>query len=292
MERTEAPRAALDSAELSARYDMASAPQLTHGKDLLALLAIHPGERVLDIGCGTGRLAAVVADGVGPQGRVIGIDPAPTRIDLAQRLGDARLEFRVGHAEDLAAFEDESFEVVYMNSVLNSLSDRPSAMAEVRRVLKPGGRFGIATTVRDRPNELRRLTQLALRTAFEANEPDRIGGLADPALECEPERRIAGDEVRSLLRATGFATRVLELRTYLASFSGVAQVVEFLRATTYDEFYGNLTPRDLQRFTAALDRVLVEQIPASRRASGIQLERYVLFAVADKPVTPPTGLAP
>jgi ubiquinone/menaquinone biosynthesis C-methylase UbiE len=282
----------LDSAELSARYDLASAPQLTHGRDLVALLAIHPGERVLDVGCGTGRLAAVAADGVGLQGRVIGIDPAPTRIELAQRRGDARLEFRVGQAEDLSAFGDESFEVVYMNSVLNSLSDRLSAIAEVRRVLTPGGRFGIATTVRDRPNELRRITLLALRMAFAEAEPDAIGGFADPTTEREPERRVASDEVRSLLRAAGFAIRVLELRTYLAFFTHVAQVVEFLRTTTYDEFYGNLTPSDLERFTAALERVVIEQVPESRRANGIRLERYILLGVANKPATLPAGLDP
>jgi ubiquinone/menaquinone biosynthesis C-methylase UbiE len=289
MERIDAPRVALDSAELSERYDLASTPQLTHGRDLVALLAIHPGERVLDVGCGTGRLAAIAADAVGPNGRVIGIDPAPTRIDLAQRRGDARLEFRVGHAEDLSAFAGESFEVAYMNSVLNSLSDRPGAMAQVRRVLKQGGRLGIATTVRERPNELRRLTQLALRAAFEENEPDTIGAFAHPPMEHEPERRIAGDEVRSLLRAAEFATRLLELRTYLTHFTGVAQIVEFLRTTTYDQFYGRLTPDELGRFASALERTLAKEIPASRRASGIQLERYVLLAVADNPATPQPG---
>ena len=275
----------MDSVELSARYDLASAPQFTHGKDLVALLAIHPGERVLDVGCGTGRLAAVAADRVGPEGRVIGIDPAPTRIDVAQRRGDARMEFRVGQAEDLAAFEDQSFEVVYMNSVLNSLSDSTRATTEVLRVLKPGGRFGIATAVRDRPNELRRLARLALRAAFETDKPDKISGFAASSIECEPERRLAGDEVRQLLATTGFATRILELRSYLASYTGVGQIVEFLRATTYDQFYGSLTHGDLERFSAALERVVVEQIPASRRTSGIQLERYVLLGVADKPST-------
>jgi len=58
--------------------------QFEHGKQLLAALDIRPGQKVLDIGTGTGRLAIYVAGLIGPSGRVVGIDPLPTRIESAR----------------------------------------------------------------------------------------------------------------------------------------------------------------------------------------------------------------
>ena len=75
----------LDSPELAATYDETSLRQFNHGKLLIAALRPRPGERVLDVGCGTGRLGAYVADLVAPDGEVVGIDPLPLRIDLAAR---------------------------------------------------------------------------------------------------------------------------------------------------------------------------------------------------------------
>jgi ubiquinone/menaquinone biosynthesis C-methylase UbiE len=71
----------LDTPELAATYDKISVRQLEHGKELIATLNISSGERVLDIGAGTGHLAAYVSNIVGPTGWVVGIDPLPLRIE-------------------------------------------------------------------------------------------------------------------------------------------------------------------------------------------------------------------
>src|SRR5438046_5106659 len=142
------------STEQAAAYDGLSDPQFTHGAELLSLLEIGHDERVLDIGCGTGRLAVAALEHVGTEGRVVGIDPAPPRIALARERADPRFDFRVGRAEDLSEFPDATFDVAYLNSVLNWIRDRGQALREAHRVLKPGGRLGIGTTVRDRPNQL------------------------------------------------------------------------------------------------------------------------------------------
>src|ERR1700694_217425 len=72
-----------DSAELAATYEKVSDRQFEHGKQLIAALNISRGERVLDIGAGTGRLAAYVSELVGPSGHVVGIDPLALRIEIA-----------------------------------------------------------------------------------------------------------------------------------------------------------------------------------------------------------------
>lgn len=109
------------------------------------LAMVQPGERILEVGCGTGSLALAAARRVGLTGKVVGIDPDPVMIDLARRKA-ARIhrdvEFEVAAIEALP-FQLGDFDVVLSSLMLHHLPDDLKALglAEVRRVLKPGGRF-------------------------------------------------------------------------------------------------------------------------------------------------------
>ncbi|WP_216916680.1 class I SAM-dependent methyltransferase [Nocardia noduli] len=109
---------------------------------LAELSGARPGDRVLDIGCGTGyltrRLAAIVDSGT-----VVGIDPSAAGIDRARRITEeSNCTYSTGVAESLPA-EDDSFDVVANCLMLHHLPEdlRPTALAEMRRVLRPGGRL-------------------------------------------------------------------------------------------------------------------------------------------------------
>src|SRR4051812_21750351 len=92
----------LDTAELASRYEAVSLDrQFLYGKVLIERLGLRPGERVLDVGSGTGLLAEHVAKIVGERGSVLAIDPLPLRIDIAQRRARSNLTFRVGDAYEL-----------------------------------------------------------------------------------------------------------------------------------------------------------------------------------------------
>jgi SAM-dependent methyltransferase len=109
-----------------------------------ALGRIAPGEAVLDLGCGAGFDTFMAAFAVGPQGCVAGIDLSPEMLAIAE-LGraEARLtnvEFREAAVEALP-FPDASFDIALSNGVLNLIPDKPAALREVFRVLKPGGRL-------------------------------------------------------------------------------------------------------------------------------------------------------
>jgi len=151
----------LDSRELAATYDVTSTRQFNHGKVLIAALQLKPGQLVLDVGCGTGRLGEYVANIVAPSGRVIGIDPLPLRIELAASK-NPRFEASVGRAEDLSAFASASFDALYSNSVFHWVSDKQTALREAHRVLKAGGRIGVNSADGDRPHQSAALVREAV----------------------------------------------------------------------------------------------------------------------------------
>ncbi len=109
-----------------------------------ALGPIHPGEAVLDLGCGAGFDAFIAAQLVQSTGRVVGIDLSPEMIAVAEAgLNEAafpHVEFRLAQVEDLP-FPDASFDVALSNGVLNLIPDKPAALREIFRALRPGGRL-------------------------------------------------------------------------------------------------------------------------------------------------------
>jgi ubiquinone/menaquinone biosynthesis C-methylase UbiE len=110
------------------------------------LVRLHPGEAVLDVGCGTGTLAIVARERVGaPPGYVTGIDPSVQMIARARRKAERAslpIDFQVGVIEHLS-FLDQSFDVVLSTFMMHHLPDdlKRQGLAEIARVLKPGGRL-------------------------------------------------------------------------------------------------------------------------------------------------------
>ena len=121
-------------------------------KRLGDLVDPKPGQHVLDVGCGTGLLTRQVADAVGKNGIVVGIDISEGM------LAQARKERRpnttlVSMAAERLVFRDESFDLVTLGEVLTYLLDPFTALSEALRVLKPHGRLGVSSQRRSLATE-------------------------------------------------------------------------------------------------------------------------------------------
>ena len=135
--------------ELAARLEKrAEAPdEIAARAAYLDLLGMKEGDRVLDVGCGSGVVTRAIAKRVGAGGRVVGVDPSASFLAVAREIADKsgvgdRIEFREGSAKELP-FDDNEFDAVIAVTVLAHMHDGAKAVPELARVIRSGGRVGV-----------------------------------------------------------------------------------------------------------------------------------------------------
>ena len=112
------------------------------GRIIAEMARVAPGQRVLDVACGTGVLACAAAERVEPDGAVTGLDRSDEMLAIA-RGKSARIEWKSGQAEALP-FADASFDRVASQFGLMFFEDKAESLREMVRVLRPGGRLAVA----------------------------------------------------------------------------------------------------------------------------------------------------
>jgi ubiquinone/menaquinone biosynthesis C-methylase UbiE len=110
-------------------------------RQTLARITVQPHDRVLDVGCGTGELLTRLAAKY-PEARLAGLDPVPEMLKVARRKLSAKVELRVGWANELP-WPDDSFDIVVSCNMFHYITHPVEAVREMERVLRPRGKMVI-----------------------------------------------------------------------------------------------------------------------------------------------------
>jgi len=177
-----------------------------------ALIALEPGQTVLDLGSGGGIDVLLSAKRVGPTGKAYGLDMTDQMLALARenqrKAGATNVEFLKGTIEAIP-LPDNSVDVIISNCVINLSSDKDAVLREAFRVLKPGGRFAVSdVVVRGQvPADVRRSMELWVGCIAGALEEDeyktklRAAGFTE--VDVEPWRVYNVEDARAFLTETG-----------------------------------------------------------------------------------------
>ena len=242
---------------------------------LLPHAAVGPGERVLDLACGTGIVTRRLPALVGDAGRVVGADINPAMLEVARRHGGGGVEWLEGNGTALD-LPDAAFDLVVVQQGLQFFPDRQAGAAEIRRVLAGGGRLALAVW--------KGIDHHPLYAALaEAEAPRLVEHGVDVTYQDLVAPFSLGDATAlcSLLLDSGFADVTLAEATVLARFPDADRFLERLEYP-----YAAVVPRfaeDPVAFAAYLDAVALatqEVVASYRQGDEIVVPMHTNIAVA------------
>jgi len=214
---------------------------------LLAAAALQPGERVLDLACGTGVVTRLAAEKVGSAGRVVGADVAADMIAVARSVAaptGVEIEWHEADAASLP-FPDDAFDVVLCQMGLMFMEDRAGALTEARRVLASAGRLVLST-----PGTIQRPFEIMDEALVRHVSPD-LGGFVRAVFSMDD-----AEALRGLVEEAGFEHVETQTTTTRLELPAPAEFLwQYIHATPLGGFVAN-APDDAK---AALERDVVEQ---------------------------------
>jgi trans-aconitate 2-methyltransferase len=234
----------------AAHYHQVSDPQTRWGLAVLERLHPRDGERILDIGCGTGRLTGALAEKA-PGARVVASDVSPAMVREARKALGARVP--VVQADGVRLPFRPGFDAVFSTATFHWIHDHPQLFAEINRVLEPGGR--LVSQAGGGPNLARlygRCSALAEELAF----ADAFAGWADPWYFANVE------ETEGRMRDAGFVDVTVWLEETPTGFSRADEYRAFVKTVCLRHQLARLDEFRRERYLDRLVEAAAEDDPA------------------------------
>jgi ubiquinone/menaquinone biosynthesis C-methylase UbiE len=253
----------------AATYDQVGEPLAALlGRHLVDIAGIGDGDGVLDVACGRGAVLIPAAETVGSGGRVIGIDLAAEMVELAadelRRRGLENAEARVADGERLDGFADGEFDCVACAFAIFFFPDPAGALAEFRRVLRPGGTVAISTWGKDDPRQgwyFALLKEFNVKVRMMTKPFDEAGQLAEA------------------LTTAGFETIKTESERHVVRIPDPETWWRWALSAGSRAHIEALDPLERERFK----RIAFERLRESYENEPIEIAADVLFTVGHAP---------
>jgi ubiquinone/menaquinone biosynthesis C-methylase UbiE len=263
------------AAELYQRH-LVSAVTAGWAAGLVDRVGLRGGERVLDVACGTGVVARVAAQRVGRAGRVAGIDINAAMLGVARSLrpgAGAMIGWVRGSALSLP-FAEASHEVVLCQLGLQFVPDRPTALAQMRRVLEPGGRLGVSVygPIEHNPAAFALAQALDRQVGPDASMTKRAEhALADAAL------------LRTLAAEAGFTQIKIVTENRTVRFASVSDYVRIqLTATPLASLLQHQPPRPGQSLAEAVAADVAAALQPHQTPDGLAFPQQAHVLIAER----------
>ncbi len=262
----------LASPEFVDAYDEVSWWTGLTGRLLLAEVPMRPGQRVLDVGCGTGFPALILAERLGSSASVVGLDPWTAAIERARRraeyLGIDNVTLVDGRAE-VMPFADAEFDLIVSNVGLNNFEDAAAATAECFRVCRPGGTIALTSNLQGH------MAELYVQAAGALEEL----GHSQAELQRDIAHRATVPGMIELLSDAGFTDPQLEKTTEVLRYADSAALLShgFIKFAFLESWRKLGGVGFIDRLAERLDEV-------ARRDGELRLTIPIAYVQATKPV--------
>lgn len=226
-----------------------------YGQPPMQALALSPGERVLDIGCGPGLTTLAMAELVGPKGAAFGVDISPAMIDAATTRAEAagadNVTFLVADAETAAL--GTGFDAVYSRFGVMFFADFEAAFANIASALHPGGRIALSVWGPMHVNPWMTVPTMAAMPVLGATLPPPEADQPGPFALADPERM---EHLLSRAGFNGVAVEPVEATRDIAKATAQDEVAMLLEIGPLSEAYTAADSATRARAVAAVEEAL------------------------------------
>jgi trans-aconitate 2-methyltransferase len=231
--------------------------------DLVALVQPRPGMRVVDLGCGTGELTALLHGRLAAR-ETVGLDASAAMLEQTRPRAGGGLRFETG---DIAAWDGRGFDLVFSNAALHWVEDHDELFTRLRRALADGGQLAVQVPANhEHPSQTVAVAvarEAPFRPAFRGWA--RVSPVLPPAAYAE------------LLERLGFAAQHVRLQVYGHRLDSREEVVEWLLGTTLAAYRERLEPALWDEFLARYRERLLPRLP-DRRPFFFTFQRILIWA--------------